>query len=236
MVSFLVKSDLIIMSKLLRTISLNFKKKKPGETGHGLMHTEGGHVPIQALPGDKFDGYSWGENSPFHGKGTVEGMASAVGLTERLEMMTGQKNLSRSSLADLDDEHEIWYHAANALANLCTTLVLMTSVERIVFGGGIMNRKGLLEKIRKRTVELLNGYLDLPDMSSYITASAYGSDAGLTGALLLAQQAYEDSKDPTKKKKSGGISAFNVGVIHGIVVGAAVAYFGMLLVRASKKH
>ena len=102
------------------------------------MHPEGGHVPIQALPGDKFDGYSWGENSPFHGKGTVEGMASAVGLTERLEMMTGQKNLSRSSLADLDDEHEIWYHAANALANLCTTLVLMTSVERIVFGGGIM--------------------------------------------------------------------------------------------------
>ena len=206
-----------------------------GETVHGLMHPEGGHVPIHALPGDKFDGYSWGESSPFHGKGTVEGMASSVALTERLEMMTGQKNLSRSSLADLDDDHEIWYHAANALANLCTTLVLMTSVERIVFGGGVMNRTGLLEKIRKRTVELSNGYLDLPGMSTFIVASAYGSDSGLTGALLLARQAYEDSKDPAKKKKSGGMSPFNVGVIHGVFVGAAVAYFGMLLVRASKR-
>lgn len=27
---------------------------------HGWMHPEGGHVPIQPLPGDKFNGYSWG--------------------------------------------------------------------------------------------------------------------------------------------------------------------------------
>ena len=195
---------------------------------------EGGHVPIQTLPEDNFDGYSWGETSPFYGKGTVEGTASSVALTERLELLTGQKNLPRSCLMDLEDDHEIWFHAANALANLCTTLVLLTSVEKIVLGGGIMNRKGLLEKTRERTLDLINGYLDLPDMTSFITSSSYGCDVGLTGAMLLAQQAY-DSENTSPKKQKGGMSPFNVGVLHGIVVGAGVAYFGILLMRSSKR-
>jgi fructokinase len=31
-----------------------------GSPVHGWMHPEGGHVPIQPLPGDKFKGYTWG--------------------------------------------------------------------------------------------------------------------------------------------------------------------------------
>jgi len=92
----------------------------------------------------------------------VEGVASSVALTERLEKITGTTNIARKKLAELGDDHEVWDHAANALANLCSTLLLTVSVEKIIMGGGIMNRSTLLNKIRKRTVELLNGYLELP--------------------------------------------------------------------------
>lgn len=104
---------------------------------HGRMHPEGGHCPVQPLEGDSFPGYSWGhDHSPFGGKHTVEGIASSVALTERLQQRKGQKKtLSPHVLADLDDNDEIWDHAANALANLCVTLILTTSVEKIIFGG-----------------------------------------------------------------------------------------------------
>jgi fructokinase len=206
-----------------------------GESVHGFLHPEGGHVPIQPLPDDNFDGYSWGSNSPFKGKSTVEGMTSSVALTERLEIMTGKKDLLRSSLVELEDDHEIWNHAANALANLSVTLILTTSIEKIVFGGGVMNRNGMIEKIRKRTIELLNGYLELPDISSMITLSSYGADVGLTGAILLAQQAIESENGERKSKKSFITPPFMAGICHGIIVGAGVAFLGMIMLRAIKK-
>lgn len=156
----------------------------------------------------------------------MESLACSVALTERLEQISGQKNTSRSCLADLGDDHEVWDHAANALANLCVTLILTTSVEKIVMGGGVMNRKGLLEKIQERTVVLLNGYLELPnDMSQLICLSSYGSNAGLTGALVLAQTAFEEDVRKTKK----ALSPYSSGMIHGIALGAAVALAAILL-------
>jgi hypothetical protein len=199
-----------------------------------FLHT--GHVPVQPLPGDTFVGYSWGQKSPFQGRQTVEGLASSVALTERLEKLLGEKNLPRSRLVELGDDHEVWDHCANALANLCVTLMLTTSIEKIVLGGGIMKRRGLIEKIRQRTIVLLNGYLALPeDMSELVATSAYGSDIGLIGAMVLAQQAHETKDvepDPAAEKAS--ISPFNVGLIHGVVVGIAAAYIGVLLIRRTK--
>ena len=196
-----------------------------GRPVHGRMHPEGGHVPVMPLPLDDFGGYSWGEKCPFRGHQTVEGLASSVALTERLEKILGEKDLPRSRLADLEDDHEVWNHAANALANLCVTLILTTSVERIVLGGGIMNRRGLIEKIRKQTVVLLNGYLDLPsDMSELIATSPYGSHIGLIGAMVLAQRAHEAANENPSKSEKPSFSNFNVGLIHGAVVGFAAAY------------
>eukprot|EP01083_Nonionella_stella_P082465 227604_1 len=83
---------------------------------HGMMHPEGGHVPISALPlpdsnsasasvsnSAEFGGYSWGnEKSPFQGKNTVEGTASSVALTERLRadqnQNQNQNEILRSSI------------------------------------------------------------------------------------------------------------------------------------------
>lgn len=150
-------------------------------------------------------------------------------------MLTGKQNLSRTSLVDLDDDHEVWNHAANALANLATTLILTTSVEKIVFGGGVMNRKCLLNKIRERTLELLNGYLDLPDMSTLITESCYGSDIGLISAIQLAQQAHHSSNSNRESmdKTDGKSATFQAGFVHGIIVGIAIAIVGAGSMRSS---
>jgi fructokinase len=175
-----------------------------GKPVHGMMHPEGGHVPVVPLGGDDF-AYSWGDKSPFKGKNTVEGTASSVALTERLTLVSqltessAFQSTSREGLKDLSDDDPIWDHAANALANLCVTLSLVTSVEKIVFGGGIMNREVLYDKIRSRTKELLNGYLDLPQVTTeeglkeYIGPSIWKEQgAGLVGALVLAQVALEE--------------------------------------------
>lgn len=170
---------------------------------HGMMHPEGGHVPIIPLSGDDF-AYSWGDKSPFQGRNTVEGTASSVALSERLgvadQMMESCAFGMREGLKDLSDDHPSWDHAANALANLCVTLALVTSVEKIVLGGGIMNRVVLYEKVRIRTRELLNGYLDLPQVTTdagleeYISPSVWKDEGpGLVGALVMAQVAYEEA-------------------------------------------
>lgn len=233
-----------------------------GKPVHGKMHPEGGHVPVQPLQGDTFMGYSWGANSrsPFGGKRTVESMTSSVALTERLEHLQRQANtpamtanliMNRDCLADLDDDdHEVWDHAANALANLCVTLALVTSVEKIVLGGGIMKRNGLIEKIRRQTRILLNGYLgDLSDsdLSEWITSSRYGSDAGIMGALILAQQAIAENEEETVKKfvEGSGIkasfkkelkqTAYNTGVWHGFILGLSLVYVGLVTYARSGK-
>eukprot|EP01083_Nonionella_stella_P287701 979400_1 len=218
---------------------------------HGMMHPEGGHVPISALPlpdsisntrSAEFGGYSWGnEKSPFQGKNTVEGTASSVALTERLraenenqnqnEVLRNTSSIDGSSASAMDelqernqlqylpDNHPIWDICAHTLANLCVTLALTTSVEKIVFGGGVMNRSILYDKIRVRTKELLNGYLDLEELTTeeglrgYIGPSVWsegkgggnnGNGAGaeiispgLVGALVLAKLALEEQQQST---------------------------------------
>jgi fructokinase len=172
---------------------------------HGMMHPEGGHVPVVPLNGDDF-AYSWGDKSPFRGRNTVEGIASSVALTERLAIVSQLTESSafqnREGLKDLSDDHPVWEHAANALANLCVTLALVTCVENIVLGGGIMNRDILFDMVRQRTRELLNGYLDLPQITTmdglreYIRPSIWKREGpGLVGALVLAQSALKKRQE-----------------------------------------
>lgn len=168
-------------------------------TVQGLMHPEGGHVAVPPLAGDSFGGYSWGKNSscPYHGINTVESLASSVALMERYQQMlekmggTNVQALDRSRLKDVPDESEIWDHAANALASLCTTLLLTLSIERIVLGGGVMRRTQLLGKVQTRTAQLLNNYILLDAtprqkggmtneeaLQKIIRVSRHGDDAG----------------------------------------------------------
>jgi fructokinase len=241
-----------------------------GSPVHGLMHPEAGHVLVPSLlPNDSFQGYSWGRDTcPYFGVNTVEGTTSSVALVERLQHMTmmmhrgdggaaaqlsSSTGQGRNVLATLPDDHEIWEHAVNAVASLCVTLLLTVSVERIVLGGGVVqHRPALLDQIRRRVPVLVNGYLDLPAsyMSDLIVTSDYGDDAGLYGAIGLAQEALlrlrrqrrqsrdgdkeerghgdddDDDDDDEKKKKKKTEErrmkqvAFGHGLWHGALVGA----------------
>jgi fructokinase len=235
-----------------------------GSPVHGLMHPEAGHVLVPSLlPNDSFEGYSWGRDTcPYFGVNTVEGTTSSVALVERLQHMTrmmqqhggdggaaaqlsSSTGQGRNVLATLPDDHEIWEHAVNAVASLCVTLLLTVSVERIVLGGGVVqHRPALLDQIRRRVPVLVNGYLDLPtnNMSDLIVTSDYGDDAGLYGAVGLAQEAlrlrrrqdaatlgnkedrgHDDDDEKKKKTEERRMKqvAFGHGLWHGALVGAA---------------
>ena len=189
---------------------------------HGLLHPEGGHVAIQPLQNDTFtEGYSWGkEKSPYGGVGTVEGIASSVALTERYLQMEnkGNNNIdhaqTREVLSTLSDDHEVWEHASNAIANLCVSILLLTSCEKIVLGGGIMKRTVLYDMIRKRVWTILNGYLDSVDelssakkLDNVIVESSWEKmGSGLVGAFALAIDALEktnnDDENGSKEEKN----------------------------------
>ena len=134
-------------------------------TVRGMMHPEGGHVPVLQLLGDGFRGYSWGSKAPWAGKGTVESLASAVAICERLSIP------DRSALASLPDDHSVWDHVANALACLVATLSLTVSVERVVMSGGVMLRPSLMGKVRERATAILNGYVEGFDAEKVVVKS-----------------------------------------------------------------
>jgi len=187
-----------------------------GSTVKGLMHPEGGHVCVRSLPGDDFKGYSWGSLAPYKGERTVESLASAVAITERLGIE------DRSKVKDLSDDNFVWDHVANALANLCASLVLLTSVERIVISGGVMKREVLMEKIRRRTGEILNGYVPSFE-EGIICGSKFGNEAGIIGALNLAKVGVEEGQ-----KKQGGGRIWDVARLAataglGVAVGMALS-------------
>ena len=150
-----------------------------GQTVHGMLHPEAGHMLVARKENDQFSGVC-----KFH-RSCVEGMCSSVAVAARV-------GVALSSLPSLDDSHDVWDICAYYIAALCANIVLTVSPERIILGGGVMNRTCLYEKVRRYTIQLLNGYIDVERLKEgaivdYITPSKWGSQAGIVGALYLAQ-------------------------------------------------
>jgi fructokinase len=151
-----------------------------GRPWHGLVHPEVGHlrVPREADP----DRTHFAGICPVHGD-CWEGVASGPAIAERCA----------SRPEELADDHPIWRIEAEYLALGILNLVLVTSPERIIVGGGVMDRASLLEMVRTRVRELLGGYLGAPalneDIGSYLVRPALGDRAGVLGAIALAQSA-----------------------------------------------
>ena len=122
---------------------------------------------------------------PYH-QGCLEGLASGPAIEKRW----GKKGY------ELPPDHEAWDLEAAYLAQMCMNAVCAFSPEKIILGGGVMQQKQLLPKIRQKTLERLNGYVQaeeiLKDIDSYIVEPGLGTKSGATGALLLARQAYEE--------------------------------------------
>lgn len=170
-----------------------------GRCVKGLVHPEGGHIPVLRRPGDTFPGLL-GSPHPW----SAEGLCSAPAISERA-------GVPQSALQALPDDAPVWSDVAWILGSLCATLTLLCSVERIVLGGGIMQRRSLFPKIRAATREILDGYIkhpkvlqDGPDgIDSYIVPSARGNDAGIYGALALAADALAEAKRPSPSRNLG---------------------------------
>ncbi|MCB0226857.1 MAG: ROK family protein, partial [Anaerolineae bacterium] len=65
------------------------------------------------------------------------------------------------------------------------------SPQRIIMGGGVMEQKQVFPMLRRKVIELLNGYVQSPaileKIDSYIVPPGLGNRAGILGAIALAQ-------------------------------------------------
>jgi len=148
-----------------------------GSPLHGLTHSEMGHIRIpHDVSLDPFPGIC-----PFH-TGCLEGLASGPAVEARWH----------APASTLAPDHPAWRLEAEYLALACVNWICTLSPQRIVLGGGVM-RPHLFPPLRRRVCELLNGYLDVPqltqDIDRYIVASPLQGRAGLLGALELASRA-----------------------------------------------
>ena len=88
---------------------------------------------------------------------------------------------------------QVFDEYVKGLAHGIVSLFNVLDPEVIVLGGGVMHQMHLFPRTRRRTLELLNGYIAheaiLSDMEHYIVAPGLGDNAGAVGSLLLAEQA-----------------------------------------------
>ncbi len=154
-----------------------------GQIVHGLTHPEAGHIRI---PHDRQrDPYSG--SCPFHGD-CFEGLACGVALAARW----GQP------AEVLPDDHPAWVLEAEYIALALVSVICMLSPQRIILGGGVMQRAQLFPRVRRRVRELLNGYIVSPqlvgDLETYLVPPALGKRSGVLGAMALARRLVESGR------------------------------------------
>ena len=152
-----------------------------GKRLHGLVHPEMGHMLLRPHKDDPTPrGFC-----PYH-DGCLEGMANGPAIEKRWGV----------SAKELPEDHPAWDLEAEYLAQMCVNTIVVLSPKMIVLGGGVMHQMHLFPKIRKRTQELLNGYVAHDavrvNIDNYIVPPALGDNAGAAGSLLLAVEALKN--------------------------------------------
>jgi fructokinase len=151
-----------------------------GRLMHGLIHPEMGHI---RLPHDwKNDPYAGA--CPYHGD-CLEGMAAGPALEGRW----GQR------AETLPADHPAWELEAHYLALALVNFICALSPQRIIMGGGVMEQPHLFPLIHHKVQDLLNGYVQSPEIleriDQYVVPPKLGNRAGVLGAIALAQRAVE---------------------------------------------
>ena len=151
-----------------------------GKTVHGLLHPEVGHALLVPHPDDP----NPRGVCPYHA-GCIEGLAAGPAIGARV---TGDAK-------DLPDDHPTFAIEAYYLAQMCVNLIMTLSPERIILGGGVMQRAGLMDKVRSETLRLLNGYIQSPAILEHIDEYIVYPDlfpvSGLVGSFLIGKKALE---------------------------------------------
>jgi fructokinase len=147
-----------------------------GRLMHGLVHPEMGHMRLpHDLKVDPFPG-----SCAFHGD-CWEGLASGESM---------QKRWGRRP-EDLPLDHPAWELETHYLSLGVANLICALSPRRIILGGGIMQKPGLLPAVQNRVQLLLNNYISSPEItgsiSSYLVSPGLGNLSGVLGAIALAR-------------------------------------------------
>lgn len=135
-----------------------------GRLLHGWQHPEVGHMLLPTTGGPGV--------CPYHGN-CFEGMASGPALEARLGRPA----------TEIDDGDPVWDSEAQIVVAGLHNIVCAVSPQKIIIGGGVGSREGLHRRLPGLLSTSLAGYLRVPD----IAAPALGSDAGVIGAMTLAQ-------------------------------------------------
>lgn len=151
-----------------------------GQTVHGLLHPEVGHTLLRPHP---LDPNPRGV-CPYH-ESCLEGLAAGPAIGARVG----------GDAKNLPDDHPTFEIEAFYLAQMCVNLITTLSPERIILGGGVMQRSRLFAQVREQTVRLLNGYIQAPAITGhideYIVSPQLFPVSGLVGSYLIGKKALE---------------------------------------------
>jgi fructokinase len=147
---------------------------------HGLLHPEMGHILIpHDFNEDPFSGIC-----PYHDD-CLEGLASGPAI---------EKRWGRAG-EDLPEHHPAWALEAKYLALGVMNLILALSPQKVIMGGGVMNQHQIFPLLREKFLLYLNGYIQVPEVTNYIDQyiipPKLGDQAGVLGAIALAQRAMQ---------------------------------------------
>jgi fructokinase len=148
-----------------------------GKLMHGLVHPEMGHILIpHDFRVDPFSGAC-----PFHAD-CLEGLASGTAMEKRWGARP----------ENLPSDHAAWDLEAGYLAAGVANFICTLSPQRVILGGGIIKKPGLLPAIQRRVTALLNNYISAPQIKDrideYLVPPALGDLSGVLGAIALAQE------------------------------------------------
>ncbi|TWB68331.1 fructokinase [Nitrospirillum amazonense] len=149
-----------------------------GRPQHGLVHPEGGHLLVRRDPArDPYAGHC-----PYHGD-CLEGLACGPAIEARVGRPA----------TELADDHPVWDLVGDYLGQMAANLLFALSPQRIVIGGGVGGRPGLLDRVRHHAERRIGGYIDHPaladGLAGFIVPPGLGVEAGLAGALALGWDA-----------------------------------------------
>ncbi|MGS2780100.1 ROK family protein [Robertmurraya sp. GLU-23] len=153
-----------------------------GSVLQGISHPEMGHILIRRHKDDRYEG-----NCPYH-QDCLEGLASGPAIEARWGLKA----------EELQMNNEVWELEAYYIAQALMQYILILSPKRIILGGGVMKQMQVFPLIYKHLKQLINDYVVFPeitnDIERYIVSPKLGNDAGITGALMIAQQVLEKRK------------------------------------------
>lgn len=142
-----------------------------GKFLQGYSHPEMGHMLVGRVDGDDYKG-----TCQYHDH-CLEGLACGPAIEGRW----GQ------SAKTLADDPKVWAMEAEYIAQACVNATLLLRPDVIIFGGGVMHQLQLFPLVREAFKRQMGGYVDVPELDDYIIPIALEDQAGVIGALALAE-------------------------------------------------